>query len=383
MQKHLNLQELGTRLHTVDTMIMQLVMRRMELAEQVGTYKRQIGEPIFRSDVEDRRIETMRKWAEVHGINPHFAETIEYLLINESCKWQMIKLQNASPEQADPKDDDEWYERLKCNLLILDERWSNTYDTDYDSGYFATKAYVEYESELIKREIEKLSDHSLMLDLGCATGRTSLKFAEFFDQVQGYDLSQHMQVKASELAERANLHLKVRFECTDLEDGIPALDSSASFAVMNLGTASDVRSIKSVIEETLRVLKPEGRFLFSFYNRDALMYRWDILPWTASLAASVNVHKDSLDVHSLNDLRVEEVVSIYAKAYSIAEVEELFSEYSVQISLVTYPTVSSILPNELFGGQASIQDVVVSVDKKLTDSDTGAYIIVTGKKNSS
>jgi|GEM_PF-3613927 len=49
--------------------------------------------------------------------------------------------------------------------------------------------------------------------------------------------------------------------------------------------ASDMRGIGKVIDETIRVLKPGGRFFFSFYNRDALVYRWEFLPWEAGLAA--------------------------------------------------------------------------------------------------
>ena len=336
---------------------------------------------IKRADIEDKRIAEMREWAIKHGINPHFAETLEYLLINESCKLQMIRFQSEQMSQNDIQDDDAWYNMLKQNLLVLTERWCGSYETHYDDSYFATKAYIQYEDELIRQEIQKLPDHSLMLDLGCATGRISLKFAEFFDQVVGYDLSQHMQVKANELAERSGLQTKVRFECADLEDGLPILDSTVSFIVMNLGTASDIRAIRLIVQEALRVLKPGGRFLFSFYNRDALMYRWDILPWSTGLAASVNIHKDSLDVHSINNLGIEEIISIYARAYTVEETQTLFSEFDTKTELVTYPTVSSILPNELFVDQASVQNLVRTVDSKLVDSGTGAYTIVTGEKS--
>ncbi len=60
MDKLLDLKELGRQLATVDTMIMQLVVRRMEIAEQVGQCKRSKGEHIFRSEIEDRRIEAIK-----------------------------------------------------------------------------------------------------------------------------------------------------------------------------------------------------------------------------------------------------------------------------------------------------------------------------------
>lgn len=380
MEKLLNLEELGSRLATVDTMIMQLIMRRMELAEQVGKFKRQKGERIFRADIEDRRIDAIRKWASVHGLNQHFAESILYALINESCKLQMIQLQEEVLESVEPQTEDQWYQRLKRNLLVLTERWCHSYDTDYENSYFATKAYLWYEQELLIREIQQLTDKELMLDLGCATGRMTFQFHEAFTRAVGYDISQHMRMKANQLAESRNLQSKLVFECADLEDGIPMPDAFASFVVMNLGTASDMRDIGRVIDETLRVLKPGGRFFFSFYNRDALVYRWELLPWQIGLAASINTHRDSLDVHSKSDDAKEEIIPVYARAYTKDEVTALFANRGMEVSLVTYPTISAILPHELFVHQPKVQESMVAIDRKISDSSLGAYIIATGKK---
>ncbi len=380
MEKLLNLEELGSRLATVDTMIMQLIMRRMALAEQVGKFKLKRCERIFRADAEDRRIDAIRKWASTHGLNQHFAESILYALINESCKLQMIQLQEEVLDQNEPQTEDQWYEKLKRNLLVLTERWCDTYDTSYEHSYFATKVYLRYEYELLTREIQQLTNTGLMLDLGCATGRVALHFHEAFTYVTGYDISQHMRARANQLAENRNLQSKLKFECADLEDGIPEPDASASFVVMNLGTASDMRDIAKVIDETFRVLKPGGRFFFSFYNRDALIYRWEFLPWEAGLAASINIHRDSLDVHSKNDDSKEEVVPVYARAYTRDEVMSLFVERGVEMSLVTYPTISAILPHELFISQPDVQDSVTAIDSALVNSSMGAYIIVTGQK---
>ncbi len=355
-------------------------MRRMELAEQVEKYKRQKGERIFRADVEDRRIEVIKKWALAHGLNAHFAESILYSLINESCKLQMIQLQEEALDQNEPETEDQWYEKLKRNLLVLTERWYATYDTGYENSYFATKAYLRYEHELLTREIQQLTDTELMLDLGCATGRVAFQFHDAFTRVVGYDISQHMQTHANGLAMKRGTDSKISFECVDLEDGIPMPDASASFVVMNLGTASDVRDIGKVVDEMIRVLKLGGRFFFSFYNRDALVYRWEFLPWEAGLAASINIHRDSLDVHSKNDDSKEGVISVYARAYTRDEVKLLFIERGAKVSLITYPTISAILPHELFASKIDVQESVVAIDKDLSRGSMGAYIIATGQK---
>lgn len=380
MEKLLNLEELGSRLATTDTMIMQLIKRRMELAEHVGKYKRQKNERIFRADIEDRRIDAMRKWASVHGLNAHFAESILYALINESCKLQMIRLQEDVLAQDEPQTEDQWYEKLKQNLLVLTERWYATYDAGYESGYFATKAYLQYEREILSQEIQQLTDRELMLDLGCATGRMAFQLHDEFEHVVGYDISQHMQTHANGLAMKRGLNSKVSFECIDLEDGIPMSDTSVSFVVMNLGTASDIRNVGKVVDETLRVLKPGGRFFFSFYNRDALIYRWEFLPWETGLAASINIYRDSLDVHSKNEDSVEEVIPVYARAYTLEEVVSLFASRQTEVSLSTYPTISAILPHELFANHEDVQEAVMAIDKALTHTTMGAYIVATGQK---
>ncbi len=338
--------------------------------------KRTKGEDIFRSDVEDRRIAAVRKIAEEHGLNPHLAETILYALIGESCKLQMIKLQEAPRLPAEPQTEDEWYATLKHNLLRLTERWCPSYDEQYGKGCFATSAYLSFEEEILKREVSQLDDTALLVDLGCATGRVAFRLHDAFDRVVGYDLSQHMQSWATHLAEERGLQERVSFERIDLEDGIPLSDGSVSFVVMSLGTGSDLRDIRKVIAETFRVLKPGGRFLFSFYNRDALVYRWEFLPWQAGLAAALNIHRDSLDVR-LYDEDKEEVVPVFARAYTRTEVAELFTPY--QVDLATYPTMSAVLPVEVLGND-EVQHALADADAKLADTDMGAYIIVTGSK---
>jgi len=226
-----------------------------------------------------------------------------------------------------------------------------------------------------------LTDTELMLDLGCTTGRIAFQFHDAFARIVGYDISQHMQTHANGLAMKRNLDAKINFECVDLEDGIPMPDASTSFVVMNLGTAGDMRGIGKVIEETIRVLKSGGRFLFSFYNRDALAYRWEFLPWETGLAASINIHRDSLDVHSKGEDSKEEIIPVYARVYTRDEVTSLFTERGVEVSLVTYPTVSAILPHELFINQPNVQESVMAIDEALANTTMGAYIIAVGQKS--
>jgi SAM-dependent methyltransferase/chorismate mutase len=378
MEKLLNLQELGRRLAFLDEMIWALAGNRVHLARQVEAYKHQTGEPIFRREAEESRITAASTWASARNLNPHFYEGLEYALIGESCKEQIIQREGRL-DSGEVENEDEWYKRLKKNLLILTERWHMDYDISYEN-YFATKTYLAHEYKLIAQEIGRLSDTEVMIDLGCATGRTTFTFYKAFDRAVGYDISQHMQTRANGLAMEQNMDSKVSFECVDLENGIPMQDDSVSFVVMNLGTASDVRDIDKVVRETFRVLKHGGRFFFSFYNRDALIYRSEFIPWDTGLAASINIHRDSLDVHSINKEGKEEIIPVYARAYTMGEVASLFEKQGVSVDLSTHPAISALLPKELFSSQPDVQKAIIAIDSTLTNTTLGAYIIATGEK---
>lgn len=373
MEQLLDLKELGRRLCGIDMLVVALLKRRMDLALQVGEFKIQNGQKIFRASVEARRLAQVRSEARKCKLNPHFAETVLYHIIGESCKQQMIQLQNAATRRRKkPKTEEEWYHSLKKNLLLLTKRWSDSYDDDYDKAFFATHAYLEFEESLIKQEIKRITNRGLALDLGCATGRLALKLTPSFRQVVGYDISPHMVKKANIKTEKSP---NITFIETDLEFGIPQPDNSVSFVAMNLGTASDVRDIKGVLKEVERVLEPGGRFFFSFYNKDALLYQWDFVPWPVGLAAEINVHKHCLDVHL-----GAKVLSVYAHPYTKEEVKQLFLPGMKLSKVLTHPTISSILPNDLFEGKAAIQKSVADIDRQLARANDGAYIIVMGQK---
>lgn len=370
--ENLDLKELGKRLYGVDMLIVALLKRRMDLALQVGEYKIEKGQKIFRANVESKRLAQVRAEARKCKLSPHFAASILYQAINESCKQQLIQLQNADARRRKgPKTEDDWYRLLKKNLLLLTKRWAGSYDEDYDKAFFATHAYLEFEEEILKQEIKQVVRKGLALDLGCATGRLAVKLSSSFDQVIGYDISPHMVKKANE---KIGKFPNISFVKADIEGEIPLPDNSVSLVVMNLGTASDIRDISGVLKEVERVLETGGRFFFSFYNRDALLYQWDFVPWPVGLAAEINIHKHCLDVHM-----GARVLSVYARPYSINEVKNLFSSMKLT-KVLTHPTISSILPNTLFEGKPAIQKSMTDIDCQLSTASDGAYIIVTGEK---
>ncbi|MDO8451566.1 MAG: methyltransferase domain-containing protein [bacterium] len=370
-----------------DKMILSLIKRRMDLASRVCLYKIRDGGDIYNKEREVERVEFARGLGNDYGLDPNFAAALQYFIIDESTKRQLIQKEGWPKDhpgiQLDPGEptDAEWYDELKKNLLVLTERWCPSYDSDYERHAFATKAYLEFERTLIEREIGRLANRGTMIDLGCATGRLTYPLSEHFKFAVGYDVSPHMIEVANKKILQHPVGSQVSFTQFDLENGIPICDGIASFVVMSLGTASDIPNIRRVIDETMRVLEPGGRFLFSFYNREALLYRWEFLPWSAGLVAFIDLKRNCLEVlsHDVEHAR-DELLPVYAHAYTLDEVRELFNGVCADIELSTYPTVSAILPDIVFENQPEAQKVVKGLDAQLSTSSMGAYIIATGLK---
>ncbi|PJC40782.1 MAG: hypothetical protein CO042_01940, partial [Parcubacteria group bacterium CG_4_9_14_0_2_um_filter_41_8] len=90
-----NLVVLASRLKATDWQLIRTIARRMHLALQVEEFKRKKEEKIYRRKVETDRMQQAREWAQELGINPDFVASILYLLIGESCKMQMIQMQDT------------------------------------------------------------------------------------------------------------------------------------------------------------------------------------------------------------------------------------------------------------------------------------------------
>lgn len=421
-----DLEKLGKSLAKIDHHFITLLAKRLEIAKQVEAWKNQkiqeAGEKekaidlkkdsgeittqeeiakraeikelrekgdLVRLSIEDDRLKDIANIAAEKGLNSHFAQAFLFLLISESCRVQIIQREKRSKTGSakQPRD-------LRQNLLDLTREIAPIYDKKYGKeAPFSTTSYISFENGLIATECGSLSalgSTDLAIDLGCANGRVSFMISPHFKRVIGYDISPQM---IGEAYKKKTSGSNVEFAETDIEKGIPLENNSVSFAVMNMGTASDMHNLKIVIAEIKRVLKKDGRFLLSFYNSSALVYHW-FLPWMPSLTAEMNLVDHCLDV-SVN----QKIFQVYARPYSVSEVEKLISELRLTIngtnsghpSIYTYPTIASILPDEFFeadketkkAGQrfnAEIEEIVKGFDGILSSQKKGAYLVVTGRK---
>ena len=306
----------------------------------------------------------------------------------------------ASMTEDDPEATWRFYRE---QLLRLTKAVAPDYDKGYAREFFGTEVYLRFEKGELGRLTTDLDNYDLALDLGCATGAKSVKLSESFKRVVGYDISPDMIVKANTRLEKENGNAEhISFEVADLEEGIPQDDESVSLVLMNLGTGSDIRNIDKLLVETQRVLQPGGAFLFSFYNANSLLARIGFLPWRTSLAAMIDPDKRCLEVHFGKDIFL-----IYARPYTVDEVEELFSVSGLTIrARFTHPSISAVLPEDVlvtntfesYGDPVqdrryrqaimqavknqSARDALIKIDEELARSpeNLGAYILVTGVK---
>jgi ubiquinone/menaquinone biosynthesis C-methylase UbiE/chorismate mutase len=406
----LDLQKIGRRLARVDRHLLQTLAVRIgagSLSEAVAECKRKQQGPLpelTRKEVEEQRIALVMTWAERLNIDPNFAAALLYGVISESCRTQMDFLHRHFGDRELGEEPEETWRFYREQLLLLTEKVAPYYDDRYAKEFFGTRVYLRFEKGELGRLIADLDDHEVALDLGCATGGKSITLSESFRQVIGYDISPKMIEQAKVRLEEENGNRdRITFMAADLEEGIPREDSSVSFILMSLGTGSDIRNIDQLLEETRRVLRPGGAFLFSFYNANSLLARLGFLPWPTSLAAMVDQDKRCLEVHF-----GKEVFLIYARPYKVEEIERFFAGHGLAIrEVLTHPTISAVLPEDILstetfesfgdlaGGcryhQANIaveenkeaKDILGKVDEELARSPLhlGAYILVMGTRD--
>jgi SAM-dependent methyltransferase len=118
------------------------------------------------------------------------------------------------------------------------------------------------ESYEIPRLLE-LTRSSVVLELGCGSGRYSLRVAEQVGcRITGVDINSNGIRNANELAQGNKLDSLVRFERCDLSKKLTFEDGTFD-AIFANDVICHIPDRAGVIEELFRVLKSGGRFLFS------------------------------------------------------------------------------------------------------------------------
>ncbi len=116
-----------------------------------------------------------------------------------------------------------------------------------------------------ERDLELLSDvkGKKILELGCGGGQNSIVLTKWGAEVIGLDISDVQLEHANSLAKREDV--KVRFVQGRMED-LGQFKNKSFDIVISSHAIGYVDDLKTVFEETERVLKPEGFLVFCFVH---------------------------------------------------------------------------------------------------------------------
>jgi SAM-dependent methyltransferase len=148
------------------------------------------------------------------------------------------------------------------------EWWEDIYNRQI---YF--DLYEEKDTELAEKEVQQVltllhpPDGAHILDLCCGYGRHSIPLARRGFQVTGVDISAKQILHAREVASKA--HVRLDFHLADARK----LNFQGAFDVVlsmfvSFGFFNDENENKAMLQGVFRALKPGGKFLLDFWNRE-------------------------------------------------------------------------------------------------------------------
>lgn len=153
------------------------------------------------------------------------------------------------------------------------EWWEDIYNRQI---YF--DLYEEEDTQLAEQQVQQvlallhLSDGASILDLCCGYGRHSIKLAQRGFKVTGVDISTRQIQHAREVAEKA--HAPLDFQVADARQ----LNFQEAFDVVlnmfvSFGFFKNDHENRQVLQGVFRALKPGGKLLIDFWNREKAI-RW-------------------------------------------------------------------------------------------------------------
>ena len=271
----------------------------------------------------------------------------------------------------------ETWNKGKVTHLALAEAAAEKYDETYEAANFATGAYMQYELDTLKKAISLAPARTIALDLGCGTGRASFVLTQHFEQVFAFDFAPSM-IREATAKKHSTQRGNVQFELRDVEETIlPYPNESVAFVNTGFGMGSFVYDLPKLVRDIRRVLQPGGIAIFSFYNSAALAANLP-LDWRPALAASIVPNSEQVLVNFGG-----KDFSIPARAYSLASVKKILGGMFAVHELTTFPTLSSLFPQTLFGDErvrtlCATVDHLLATDEKLAG---GPYIVAVCKKS--
>jgi ubiquinone/menaquinone biosynthesis C-methylase UbiE len=159
----------------------------------------------------------------------------------------------------------DWDNRARKNAFHYIASWRK----DWDLASFLASGeedYLKFVAPVLQRcGISRTG--RVMAELGCGAGRMTPNFASRYEKVIALDLSSEMLLRAREIHAQAVNILWLRIGGADL--ACLASDSvDFVFSYLVLQHLPNEELVSSYIREMLRILPPEGAFLFQFNGSD-------------------------------------------------------------------------------------------------------------------
>lgn len=269
------------------------------------------------------------------------------------------------------KSEETWSER-NLNHIVLSDKTANQYDSSYAENNYQTRQYMKYEEEFLEESIKSVENTELAIELGCGTGRDLFKYARKFDQAIGWDFSPKMVEVTREKARNMGF-TNVTTEIRDVEkngyDGIA--EESVDFINAGFGMGSFIENFPEFLNKTYKVLKKDGIFMATFYNKQSIA-KYVVPP---CFAAMPNIEEKKLTVTS-DGIEYE----IPCITYSVDELKKIYDLAHFQIiKAYTYPTVSTLLSKECVK-VPEIISIVNQLEESIKECLWGHYIIILCKK---
>lgn len=148
------------------------------------------------------------------------------------------------------------------------EWWEDIYNRQI---YF--DLYEQEDTKLAEKEVQQVltllypPEGARILDLCCGYGRHSIPLARRGFQVTGVDISTTQIQHAREVASKANAHLDFHVADARKLNFQEAFDVVLSMFV-SFGFFNDENEAKAMLQGVFSALKPGGKFLLDFWNRE-------------------------------------------------------------------------------------------------------------------
>lgn len=165
----------------------------------------------------------------------------------------------------------DWNERARKDAFHYIASWKDDWieENFFASGEADYRQFVE--SALA--QLRLAPGESLMAELGCGAGRMTRAFAKRFRSVTAIDISEEMQSRAKGYLKDSGNVRWVLADGVTLE-GVEADSMDFVFSYLVLQHYPSAELIAGSIQEMMRILRPDGAFLFQFNGSHKATMNW-------------------------------------------------------------------------------------------------------------